>query len=194
MITGVLGTGDSPAFTQHFDSRNVGPRTVIVGGVINDGNAGANYSYSFNTAPGAINQRAIIVTAASVTRAYDGTTGSTGVPVITGGLGTGDTPNFSQVFDSPDVGIRTLTASGDVNDGNGGGNYSYTFQTTLGAINPLGITVTADSGQTKVYGTFDPTLTYLVTGGTLRPATTSVGLRAGWPARTWGNTASSRAR
>jgi hypothetical protein len=114
-----------------------------------------------------ITPRAIIVTAASDSKTYDGTTTSTAVPIITGGLVTGDVPDFTQVFDSPDVGFRTLTASGIVSDGNGGANYSYTFETAAGTINQLGVTVTANSGQSKVYGTADPTLTYQVTSGSL---------------------------
>ena len=54
-----------------------------------------------------------------------------------------------------------------MNDGNGGANYSYTFQSAGGTINQRAITVTADPGQTKVYGTADPTLTFQVTGGSL---------------------------
>ncbi len=72
------------------------------------------------TAAGTINQDAITVTAATDTKTYDGTTTSSAVPIVTGGLGAGDTPGFSQAFDSPDAGSRTLTASGIVNDGNGG--------------------------------------------------------------------------
>ena len=101
-------------------------------------------------------QRAITVTAAADTKTYDGTTSSTGVPIITGALATGDTADFSQVFDSRNAGSQTLTASGIVDDGNGGANYSYTFVTAAGTINQLAITVTAAT-DTKTYdGTTTP--------------------------------------
>ena len=57
-------------------------------------------------------QRAITVTAAADTKTYDGTTTSTGVPIITGGLAPGDVAAFSQAFGSRNAVPRTLTASG----------------------------------------------------------------------------------
>jgi hypothetical protein len=54
-----------------------------------------------------------------------------------------------------------------VSDGNSGHNYDVTFvATTNGTITARPITVTAD-GKTKVFGTGDPALTYLVTSGSL---------------------------
>ena len=101
ITAGSLATGDvTTSFTQVFDSRNAGPRNLVASGIVNDGNGGANYSYSFNPAPGLIDQQAITVTAAGDVKTYDGTTNSMGVPLITGLLGAGDTPGFTQVFDS----------------------------------------------------------------------------------------------
>ncbi len=168
ITSGSLATGDTTtSFTQVFSSRNAGPETLSASGIVSDGNGGANYSYTFVTAAGTINQRAITVTAVTETKTYDGTTTAAGVPVVTGGLGAGDSPAFAQVFDSPLVGFRTIMPIGFVSDGIGGANYSYTFQSTGGTINQRAITVTADPGQTKVYGTADPTLTYHVTSGSL---------------------------
>src|SRR5439155_10060301 len=63
---GSLQTGDTTTtFSQAFDSRNAGSRTLTPDGVVNDGNSGNNYSYTFNTATGTINQRALTVTAAT---------------------------------------------------------------------------------------------------------------------------------
>ena len=86
-----------------------------------------------------INPRALTVTAQTDTKTYDGTTSSAGTPLITSGaLQSGDTTStFSQVFNNRNAGTgKTLTASGVVNDGNGGANYSYSFVTdTTGVIN-----------------------------------------------------------
>ncbi len=53
--------------------------------IVNDGNGGNNYTYTFVTAAGTINQLAITVTAATDTKTYDGTTTSVGMPTITTG-------------------------------------------------------------------------------------------------------------
>ncbi len=173
IIIGGLGAGDVGDFTQSFDSRNAGSRTLTASGTVNDGNGGANYSYTFLTSAGTINQLAITVTAAGDTKTYDGTTISTGVPIITGALGIGDLANFTQSFDSRNAGARTLAASGTVNDGNGGANYSYTFLTSAGTINQLAITVTAAS-DTKTYdGTTTSTGIPAITGGSLAPGDTT---------------------
>ena len=65
---------------------------------------------------------------------------------------------------------KTLTPAGTISDGNGGANYAITFANdTTGVISQWTLTVTADSGQAKIYGTPDPILTYTVTSGSLQP-------------------------
>ncbi len=168
ITSGSLATGDTTTtFTQVFASRNAGPGMLIASGIVNDGNGGNNYTYTFILTAGTINPLPITVTAASDTKTYDGTTNSTGVPLVTPGLGAGDTPEFTQSFDSPDVGARTLIATGTVNDGNGGNNYIYTFETAPGAINSVSLSVTVDPDQSKVYGSTDPAFTYQLTSGSL---------------------------
>ena len=77
---------------------------------------------------------------------------------------TGDSVTWTQTFDNWNVGTgKTLTPAGVVTDGNSGNNYSYTYTpVTTGVITQKSITVTPDSGQTKVYNKAgaDPTLTY----------------------------------
>ena len=87
------------------------------------------------------------------TKVYDGTTSAAGVPTITSGTLQGsDTANFTETYDSQNVGTgMTLTPSGTVNDGNGGNNYTYTFvPVTTGVITAEALTVTAVT-NTKVY-------------------------------------------
>ncbi len=142
-------------------------------GTVNDGNGGNNYSYTFLTAAGTINQLAITVTAATDTKTYDGTTTSVGVPTITAGsLAAGDTTTtFTQAFDSRNAGPRDLIPSGIVNDGNGGDNYSYTFVAAPGTINQLAITVSAAT-DTKTYdGTTIPRACRRSPPAAWRPAT-----------------------
>ncbi len=82
ITSGSLANTDTADFTQVFDSRNAGSRTLIASGIVNDGNGGNNYTYTFVTASGTINPLAITVTAASDTKTYDGTTASTDTPTL----------------------------------------------------------------------------------------------------------------
>ena len=128
-----------------------------------DGNGGANYAITFvNDTTGVITARAITVTATTDTKTYDATTSSSAIPTITTGTLAGtDTAAFTQTFDTAAAGTgKTLTPAGSVIDGNAGANYAVTFVSVdTGVITGRAITVTADSGQAKIYGTPDPTLT-----------------------------------
>ncbi len=63
------------------------------------------------------------MTAATNTKGYDGTTTASATPTVTGGLVSGDTAVFTETYDTK-TWDRTLTASGFVNDGNSGNNYT----------------------------------------------------------------------
>ena len=73
---GSLATGDTAAFTETFDNKNVGSgKTLTPAGSVNDGNGGNNYAVTFvNGTTGSIDPLAITVTAATDTKVYDGTT------------------------------------------------------------------------------------------------------------------------
>ena len=178
ITAGSLATGDTAAFTETYDTKNVGTgKTLTAAGSVNDGNGGNNYTVTFaaNTT-GQITARAITVTAATSTKVYDGTTSSTATPTITAGsLATGDTAAFTETFDTRNAGTgKTLTAAGSVNDGNSGNNYAVTFVTnTTGSITARAITVTAVT-STKVYdGTTSATATPTITGGSLATGDTA---------------------
>ncbi|MGO9471160.1 MAG: choice-of-anchor Q domain-containing protein, partial [Isosphaeraceae bacterium] len=105
-------------------------------------------SNSFNITP-----RPITVTAAANIKTYDGTTSASAMPTITsGGLASGDAPDFTEVYSTRNVGTGlTLTPSGTVIDGNGGNNYTYTFvPVSTGVITALALTITAVA-NTKTY-------------------------------------------
>jgi uncharacterized repeat protein (TIGR03803 family) len=173
-----LVSGDSPAFSETFDTRNVGTgKTLTPAGSVNDGDGGNNYTLSFvsNTA-GSILPLPITVTAATSTKTYDGTASATATPTITGGsLASGDTAAFTEAFSNKNAGsAKTLAPGGSVNDGNGGSDYSVTFvNSTAGSITAGAITVTA-SAATKAYdGTTSSTITPTITGGSLATGDTA---------------------
>lgn len=171
ITSGSLAEGDSAEFYQTYADRNVGTGKMLTpAGSVDDGNNGLNYDLTFESvSDGVITPRLITVTSTPDIKTYDGTIASTAIPALTSGtLAEGDTPDFSQSFDSPDAGTgKLLTPAGSVNDGNGGLNYQITFiATNSGQINPLPIAVRADT-QTKVYGEVDPEFTYQVIEGTL---------------------------
>jgi hypothetical protein len=69
-----------------------------------------------------------------------------------------------QVFDSKNVGSRTLSVSAyTVHDGNSGGNYTVSTPTASGSITPKHLTVTANNKSMILNGTV-PTLTYVISG------------------------------
>src|SRR5205823_3711857 len=106
-----------------------------------------------NSTNGVINQRALTVTAAANTKTYDATTSAAATPTITSGAVQGsDTANFSETYDTKNVGTtKTLTPSGTVTDGNSGNNYTYTFvAANTGTITARALTVTAQT-NTKTY-------------------------------------------
>ena len=113
---------------------------------------------------------ALIITAETNTKTYDGTKSAAAKPTITSGtLANGDTPNFSEKFDSPNVGTGlTLTPAGQVNDGNGGNNYTYTFDAVdTGEIDAEALIITAEA-NTKTYdGTKSAAATPTITSGTV---------------------------
>jgi hypothetical protein len=172
VISGSLASGDTVTWTQIFDNKNVGiNKTLTPAGAVSDGNAGNNYTVTFTTiGTGTITTRAITVTAVTGTKAYDGTTGSTGMPtIIFGTLATGDTGTWTQTFNTkyPETN-KTLTPAGVVNDGNGGSNYDVTFATVdTGTITARAITVTASTDSKSYNGTTISTGTPTITVGSL---------------------------
>ena len=162
----LAGTDTFSGALDRDAGQNVGLYAIGVGSL----SAGSNYNLSFVSDDFEISQRPITVTAVTDSKIYDATTSSDGTPLITAGtLAFLDTASFSQTFDTPDVGTgKTLTPAGSVVDGNGGANYLVTFvNDTTGEIIQRNIEVTADAGQTKVYGEDDPTFSYSITDGSL---------------------------
>ncbi|WP_281321933.1 YDG domain-containing protein [Flavobacterium aestivum] len=176
ITSGVVQSGDIAAFTQTYDNRNVGSaKTLMPSGVVTDGNSGNNYTYIyFASNNGTITSRALTITGAQSSKVYDATTSSPSLPIVTiGAIQTGDVANFTQVYNNKNVGTaKTLIPSGSVTDGNGGNNYTYTFNNlTTGSnrqITALAITVTAAT-NTKIYdGNTSAAATPTVTSGAVQ--------------------------
>ncbi len=171
-VVGTLQTGDAVTLAgiETFDNKNAGTSKVLTpsGTVINDGIGGADYSVTYVTdATGVITTAPLNVTAITDIKVYDGTTGSSVLPVV-GTLQTGDAVTLAGIlaFDTRNIGTeKVLTPSGTViNDGNGGANYTVNFVTdATGVINTAPLTITADN-QAKTYGTANPLLTISYSG------------------------------
>jgi len=157
ITSGALQGSDTIGFTQTYNNDNVGVgKTVTPSGIVNDGNSGNNYSYTFviDTA-GVITTKSINVTAQTDTKIYDGTTDSSVAPEVDT-LEAGDTIGTPpiQVYDTKDVGTsKTLTASGlVVSDGNSGLNYDIQYiNDTTGVINAKNLTVSGAATDRKTY-------------------------------------------
>jgi hypothetical protein len=163
-VSGLLGSDTVTGLSETYDTKNVGTgKTLTPAASVSDGNSGNNYAVSFvNNTTGGITAQAITVTATTNTKTYDGTVGSSAVPMITlGALQGTDTANFIETYDTKNaVTGKTLTPSGSVNDGNGGNNYTVTtVANTTGVINKASLTITA-TGLNKVY---EGTTTAMVT-------------------------------
>ena len=107
ITSGSLVSSDTPAFTETYDTKDVGTgKTLTPTGAVNDGNGGNDYTVTFvPDDTGAITPLAITVTAATNSKVYDGTTTATAVPTITSGnLASGDTAAFTETYDTKNVG------------------------------------------------------------------------------------------
>lgn len=170
---GTLVGGDSPNFSQVFDTKHVGnAKTLTASGAVNDGNSGNNYAVIFHTNTGVILARDITVTASADTKVYDGTANSSATPTITSGsLAPGDTPGFSESFDTKHVGTgKTLTPTGAVADGNSGNNYAVVFvPVNTGVIQARPVTPVIVADDKPYDGTTTATLSSQSVTGTIAP-------------------------
>jgi hypothetical protein len=120
----------------------------------------------------------LTITAASHSRAYDGTTSAGATPGVSGLLGSDTVTGLSEAFASKDVkgaNGSTLTVTGYViNDGNGGKDYTVTTVTNTGTITAAALTITAGSDSKTYDGTTSSGATPTV--GTLYGTDTVTGL------------------
>ena len=169
----LITNGYTAVFAGVNAGNNVG---VTVNGLTLGGSASGNYTLSQPSGLTAnLAARALTVTAVSNTKSYDGTTSAAAIPSITSGVLQGsDTANFTETYDNRNIGTgKTLTPLGKVNDGNGGNNYTYTFDIAAGAINPLALTVAAAPNTTNYNGTTSALARPIITSGALQASDTA---------------------
>ncbi len=154
-------TLDDSGLTYAFADKNAGTgKTVNVGGSasVADGNSGGNYTVNLVDNTGSsIDKAALSVTAAAVSKVYDGTTTASGSASV-GALANGDLvgTNATQRFTDKNVGAgKTVNASGlvivDGNHDDMTGNYEITYvANNNGEITPRTLNVSY-VGQDKIY-------------------------------------------
>uniref|UniRef100_Q01ZI3 Uncharacterized protein n=1 Tax=Solibacter usitatus (strain Ellin6076) TaxID=234267 RepID=Q01ZI3_SOLUE len=163
ITTNSLVTGDTAAWTETYDTKNVGATHVMTpAGTISDGNNGNNYAVTFAPiATGVITARPLTVTAAASTKVYDGNTSSTSIPTITSGsLISGDTAAWTETYDNKNVGVtHVMTPAGTISDGNNGNNYAVTFATiATGVITPRSLIASITANNKQYDGTIAATI------------------------------------
>ena len=162
--------GGSPSFS--FVSVNVDTDITIntTGYTINGSDSG-NYTLTQPTLSADITVKELTITGISgVDKVYDGTTTAfvTGVASLSG-IEPGDqvilggSPSF--IFASATAATEVIVnTTGYTTSGSDSENYTLTQPILSADIIPAPLTVVANSGQAKVYGSTDPTLTYTISG------------------------------
>ena len=191
-ITGLV-IGDSLAgLTQAYNSSQVqganGSLLVVnSSGVGVSGSIGStlsDYTIAYATTTGTITPASVIVTAATDTKVYDGTTLSNQSVTNITGLVSGDSlSGLTQAYNSSQVqgtngSLLVVNSSGvGVNGGVGStlGDYTITYVNTAGTITPRSLTIDLNN-ITKVY---DGTSVAYADGGTAMASTSTTGLIAG---------------
>ena len=135
-------SGDSiTGLTQSFASKNAGSDISLLvdgGYVIRDGNNGNNYDVVVQSnAKGSITPKALTISTVANSKVYDGGVTSANKPLVTG-LVSGDTvTSLFQQYETKTVGDnkKLLIKAGYVlRDGNDGGNYTVTEQTSTDGV------------------------------------------------------------
>ena len=156
LASGSLVTGDNfSGVLSRATGENVGNYAILQ----NTLTAGNYYSITFNSANFGITQKPITVTATSGQSKVYGASDPTLTYGVSPALITGD--SFSGALSraaGENVGSSYAIALNNLTNA----NYSIAFTPANFAITQKPITVTATSGQTKVYGAVDPTFTYTV--------------------------------
>jgi len=172
----VSGDVVSTSYTAaSFADKNVGTaKAVSVSGTSIAGTDAANYSLANTSAATTANitRRDLTVTATGMNKVYDGATVVT--VTLTDNRVAGDvfTDSYTAAsFADKNVGTgKAVSVSGISIAGTDAANYNLTNTTaaTTANVTRRPITVTADAGQTKVYGNADPlSFTYHITSGSL---------------------------
>ena len=146
ITTGDLASGDTAAWTESYDTKDVGVgKTLVPAGSVSDDNDGKNYAITFvSDSTGVITPVSLTVAGLSaLNRVYDGTpvAAITGAPVLSGVV-VGDTVTLtgvaSGVFADAQLGAhKQVTVTGLALGGSDSGNYTLTLPTLFADITGL---------------------------------------------------------
>ncbi|MHA7128113.1 MBG domain-containing protein [Algoriphagus namhaensis] len=180
-LAGVLGADDvvlggSPNFV--FENKNAGPSVkIVVSGYTITGEDASNYSLEQPAGLKANIGRIplTLIGLSAEDKSYDGTQAAKLVGTAAfEGLISGDevvissTPeySFSQVGVGTDISVTTFDCVGFEIGGADANNYylDNNYPEFRASILPKGLTITADEGQSKIYGEEDPKYTFKATG------------------------------
>jgi hypothetical protein len=174
---------DDPTFTytatgyENSENSNIFSGKLIRDAGIHVGNsysikqgtlsAGNNYYITYNPANFSITQKPVTITATTGQHKTYGDLEpisfrySTDVALAYSDLFTGTLSRVAgETVGNYAIGQNTLS----INDGDGNNvysDYNITYTGSDFSINPLAVSVTADAGQSKIYGTVDPVLTFI---------------------------------
>jgi prolyl-tRNA editing enzyme YbaK/EbsC (Cys-tRNA(Pro) deacylase) len=160
ITSGGVQAGDTAtAWVEYYDNPNMGTgKTLTPAGVVNDGNGGNNYNYTYvavNT--GAINQGTVTISSGLTVndKVYDGTTAATlsSNNVVLSGVWPADVNNvalstngYTATFDTASVGTgKTVTVSGLSLTGSAAANYTF--------VQPAGMTASLTARPVVLTGT-----------------------------------------
>ena len=159
-VAGLKGTDTVTGLSEAFQSKDVLGKAqsllmVNPGYTVNDGNNGNDYTVNLNTAFGTITPATLIITAATDSKVYDGTTSSVATPTVAGLIGTDGLSGLTESYVSKNVlgdGNSSLTVNSGftLSDGNNGHDYLVKTVKAAGTITPAALTISAVS-NTKTY-------------------------------------------
>ncbi len=190
ITVGSLVTGDNATYTQVFDSKNAGTRSLLPSIVIADGNNGHNYSVIFHNVNGTISPLTIAGSITVSDKTYDGTTTATIANRTLSGVLANEVVSYTggtATFSDSNAGLsKTVTAVGLYLAGVDAGNYTVnstaTTTATIAKANqqiswsaPAPIVFGTSLGNTQLNatvtgvqgGTAPGTLTYTPAAGTI---------------------------
>ena len=141
LITGRQRGDSIVGLTQSYLDKNAGTGKTInvdAGFTIRDGNNGDNYTVMVvDSHNGVITPKALTISTVANTKVYDGGITSANKPLLTGLLSGDRVTGLFQQYESKTVGTgkKLLVKAGYVvQDGNGGGNYSVTEQSSTDGV------------------------------------------------------------
>lgn len=174
-----IAAGDTGNFTQAFDMKNAGPRTLIPAGSVADGNAGNNYAVTFMNANGTISQRPITITADAKTKVYGENDPALTYQLTSGSLVVGDSFSGALSRASGENVSTYAIQQGTLTLGN---NYAISYAGASLSITPAPLTITPDGGKTKTLDTVFTAFTGSITGLKFNDAVTVTYASTGAPA------------